>query len=54
MAFVVPPDSITDYILGRVEDGHDAKPALIDGVSGKAMSRGELREAIGVLAGQLV
>ncbi|MDH3539426.1 MAG: AMP-binding protein, partial [Acidimicrobiia bacterium] len=48
----IPDVSITEYMLRRVDE-HPDKPALIDGMTGRTLTYGELREAIYHVAGGL-
>ena len=41
---VIPDVPLTDYVLGAADDHRD-RPALVDGVSGRTITFGELAEA---------
>ena len=49
---VIPSVSLTDYVLGAVDDCRD-RPALVDGVSGHTITFGELAEGTRRLAAGL-
>ena len=49
---VIPPVALTDYVLGGIDDHRD-RPALVDGVSGRTITFGELAEGVRRLAAGL-
>ena len=49
---VIPPVALTDYVLGGI-DGHRDRPALVDGVSARTITFGELAEGVRRLAAGL-
>ena len=49
----LPAVSVTDFVLRKVDEDPD-KPALIDGMTGRVVTQGQLREAIQAVAGGLL